>query len=236
MVSGFKTKKIRSKKTLSEIFKDVRTKRKISLSEAEVGTKVRARFLCAIEEGRWDTLPQSAYVRGFISAYSKFLELDTNEMLKLFNSEMSFRKKEDSQKISYNQSIKETRVLVTPKLIAYSSVVVLVLLMFSYIIYQLFSFAGAPDLKIISPQNNIIMESDSLNLIGVTDIDTFVTVNDENVPVSSDGKFVLDLKLHRGVNVINVKAVNKAQKESSEVYTVEYKPKTANSENNLVNN
>lgn len=235
MVSGFKTKKIKSKKTLSEIFKDVRVKRKISLAEAEVGTKVRTRFLSAIEEGKWDTLPQSAYVRGFISAYSKFLELDTKEMLKLFDSEMLFRKKEESQKISYNQSIKETKVLITPKLIAYSSVVILVLAMFSYIVYQLFSFAGAPDLKIISPQNNIVMDSDSLNLVGVTDIDTFITVNDENVPVSSDGKFVLDLKLHRGVNVINVKAVNKAQKESSEVYTVEYKPKTANLDNSINN-
>jgi len=53
------------------------------------------------------------------------------------------------------------------------------------------------------------------------------------VPVSEDGKFSLKLKLHSGVNVVKVKAVNNVKKESSEVYTIEYKPKTAALDNSI---
>jgi hypothetical protein len=77
------------------------------------------------------------------------------------------------------------------------------------------------------PLDNSIIESDLVDVQGITDNDTILTVNGEKVAVTNDGKFALNLKLHRGVNVIRVQAVNKANKETAKVLTVEYKPKTA---------
>lgn len=233
MISGFSTKKIKSHKTVGERLKNIRLRKKISLSEAEVGTKVRAKYLAAIEEGKWSELPQNVYTRGFVLAYSKFLGLNSELLVQEYEQETLFRFKKENHKISYNQSIKDKKVLITPKLIAYSALAISILGMFSYIVFQLLNFTGNPNLKIVSPDNNIVLDNDSMDLAGITDVDAFISVNGENVPVSGDGRFISKLKLHQGVNMIKVMAVNKAKKESSQIYTVEYKPKTAAIENNL---
>lgn len=227
MLSGFSKKKIKSQKTLGEKLKNARLRKKVSLSEAETGTHVRAKYLSAIEEGRWKELPGDVYTRGFVLAYIKYLNFDRETALSDYESEMSFRRENDKQKISYNQSVKEKKVLVTPKLLAYSGIAVAIIFMFSYIVIQFMNFAGNPELKVSTIENNAVYENDSIDLTGITDVDAFVSVNGENVPVSSDGRFVLKLKLRQGVNVIKVQAINKAKKESSQIYTVEYKPKTA---------
>lgn len=233
MIQGFSTKKIKSEKTVGEKLKNARQKNNLSLYEAEAGTKVRAKYLAAIEEGRWSELPQDVYTRGFVLAYAKFLELDTQSIIADYESEILFRRKKENQKISYDQKVSDRKVLITPKLLAYSVLALSILGMFSYIIFQLLSFAGNPNLKIVSPANNIVLDNDAMDLAGITDIDAFVSVNGENVPVSNDGRFLLKLKLHQGVNMIKIQAINKAKKESSQIYTVEYKPKTAAIENNL---
>lgn len=236
MIPGFKTKKIKAQETLGDVFKKARQEKQISLTEAETETKVRVKFLVALEDGRWDILPSVVYTRGFVLAYARFLELDSKGVLKLFDGEVSFYEESSSKNLSYKQSVQEAKVLVTPRVLAYVSLVLLVIAMVSYIFYQVAGFAGSPNLKINTPADNVIVESDRLQLAGVTDNDAVITVNGEGIPVANDGHFAEELKLHRGVNILSVKAVNKAQKESSQVYTVEYRPKTADVDVNAARN
>ena len=53
-----------------------RKRRKIRLSDVEEATKIRSRFLRAIENEEWDVLPGAAYARSFIRTYADFLGLD----------------------------------------------------------------------------------------------------------------------------------------------------------------
>ena len=232
MVKGFQTKKIKTV-TLGETFKNARLKKGVTLSEAELATKVKANFLESIEKNDWELLPQEVYVRGFAIAYAKYLELPVPEILDLYNTEIALKNKNEKIKISYNQSVHEKRVLITPKFLGYFTVFLFAAVMFSYIGYQVFSFTGNPNLKIISPTNNSVSDNESISLSGLTDIDTMVTVNSEDIPVDSDGHFSLNLKLHSGVNTIKVEAINQTKKESSETYSIEYKPKTAAIENKI---
>jgi cytoskeletal protein RodZ len=59
-----------------------------SLSDAEEETKIRARSLDALEQGDYDALPNPAYVRGYITAYAKFLGLDPAPLLDSFDREI----------------------------------------------------------------------------------------------------------------------------------------------------
>jgi cytoskeleton protein RodZ len=56
--------------------REARTRRKIDLSEVEAATKIRARYLRAIENEEWDALPGEIYTRAFIRAYAGHLGLD----------------------------------------------------------------------------------------------------------------------------------------------------------------
>lgn len=48
----------------------------IELNDVQQVTKIRTRFLRAMEEDRWEVLPGPAYARGFLATYAHFLGLD----------------------------------------------------------------------------------------------------------------------------------------------------------------
>jgi len=60
--------------------------RGIELGEVEEATKIRAKFLAAMEEDRWEELPAPVYARGFISIYAQFLGLDDQALLDEYGS------------------------------------------------------------------------------------------------------------------------------------------------------
>src|SRR6187455_58356 len=60
--------------------REARTDRGVDLSEVEAATKIRRRFLTAIENEAWDVLPGPAYAAGFVRAYADYLGLDGARM------------------------------------------------------------------------------------------------------------------------------------------------------------
>jgi len=67
--------------TLGSYLKNQRESKKISLREVAKNTRVREHILKAIEEDRYELLPPYTYVKGFLSAYAKYLKLDESEVL-----------------------------------------------------------------------------------------------------------------------------------------------------------
>jgi hypothetical protein len=61
---------------IGNVFREARNRRKIDLSEVEAATRIRVRYLRAIENEEWDVLPGGVYTRGFIRTYAAFLGLD----------------------------------------------------------------------------------------------------------------------------------------------------------------
>lgn len=227
MVRGFFKRKLKLSQNLAEKLKSAREKKHLSILDVEIGTKIKAKYLEALESSDWLKLPSAIYTRGFVLAYAKCLDLERNEVLDLFETELLYQRSRGRTNLIYEKSFKDVKVLITPKFLGYSLLTFFVLSMFAYIIYQVSIFAGSPNLKVISPNNNAIVENDSTDIRGVTDTDIFLTVNGENVPVANDGHFATSWKLHQGINIIKIQASSKTNKETSEVLTVEYKPKTA---------
>jgi cytoskeleton protein RodZ len=69
------------KKSVGQVLQDARTRRGLDLNDAERVTKIRLKFLRAIEEDRWEALPEPVYVRSFLSTYARFLGLDDGPLL-----------------------------------------------------------------------------------------------------------------------------------------------------------
>ncbi|WAH35653.1 helix-turn-helix domain-containing protein [Alicyclobacillus dauci] len=58
----------------------------ISLEKVEYLTKIQKRYLRAIEVGDWGKLPETVYIRGFISSYARVLDMDPAELKAKFDS------------------------------------------------------------------------------------------------------------------------------------------------------
>jgi cytoskeleton protein RodZ len=62
-----------------------RRRRSLSLADCEHATKIRAKFLAALEDDRVDALPDPAYGRIFLRDYARFLELDADALVTEFD-------------------------------------------------------------------------------------------------------------------------------------------------------
>jgi cytoskeleton protein RodZ len=66
---------------VGSILHAARNRREIELSEVESTTRIRLRYLRAIENEEWDVLPGEVYARGFIRTYATFLGLDGERLV-----------------------------------------------------------------------------------------------------------------------------------------------------------
>src|SRR3954470_5713459 len=56
--------------------RETRIRRRVDLAAVESETKIRVRYLRALENEEWDVLPGGAYTRSFIRTYANYLGLD----------------------------------------------------------------------------------------------------------------------------------------------------------------
>src|SRR5579883_3363837 len=66
---------------IGERLRSARLARGLSLDDVEAGTRIRRRFLEALEREEFDELPGPVYVRGFLRIYGEFLGIPAEELL-----------------------------------------------------------------------------------------------------------------------------------------------------------
>jgi cytoskeleton protein RodZ len=66
---------------IGEVLKRTRTRRKIDIRTVEQQTKIRIKYLRALENEEWDVLPGPAYAKGFLRTYAQFLGLDGDALV-----------------------------------------------------------------------------------------------------------------------------------------------------------
>ncbi len=66
---------------MGTILRERREAMGISLAEAEAATRIRQKYVSALENNEWAVLPGEVVGRGFLRNYSSYLGLDTTEMM-----------------------------------------------------------------------------------------------------------------------------------------------------------
>jgi cytoskeleton protein RodZ len=66
---------------IGETLRDARMRARIDISEIEAETKIRAKYLRALENEEWDLLPGPTYVKSFLRTYADALGLDAKLLI-----------------------------------------------------------------------------------------------------------------------------------------------------------
>lgn len=66
--------------------REARLRQGLDLARVEDDTKIRARYLQALEDERFEVLPAETYVKGFLRTYAEYLGLDGHLYVDEFNS------------------------------------------------------------------------------------------------------------------------------------------------------
>ncbi|GAE34671.1 transcriptional regulator in cluster with unspecified monosaccharide ABC transport system [Halalkalibacter akibai JCM 9157] len=73
---------------LGQHLKEIREQKGISLDDLQQTTKIQKRYLIAIEEGRFDTLPGIFYARAFVKTYAEAIGLDPDPLFDQYKNEL----------------------------------------------------------------------------------------------------------------------------------------------------
>jgi transcriptional regulator with XRE-family HTH domain len=234
MPNGFVKKSVETL-TLGEKLKKIRSERRIGLSDISRFTKIQLKYLENIEEGNYEKLPSDVYVKGFLKSYAKFLGVNGESLIRLYQKERGIKRKLDK---NGNNCIKQPEFLSIspwvfgPKAMIFLSLAILILAGFFYVYNELGSFANNPKLVILAPEPNATTTDDFITVEGKVEKDSKLFINDQIVIIDDGGGFKENITLQAGINFINVRCLNRFGKETSETLTVHSDLQKVTSENN----
>ena len=82
---------------IGNTLREARLRRGLDILDCEAETKIRAKYLRAMEEEQFDLMPSPTYVRGFLRTYADFLDLDGRLVLDEYESRFgTYRLSSDS--------------------------------------------------------------------------------------------------------------------------------------------
>lgn len=212
---------------LSELFKSQRKELGIELKEVEKKTGIRSTYLEKIEAGRYDQLPDTVYIKGYVKNYADFLGFDTQEIMRMYSRERAaYASNSPAKKQASWRSLKPLeghRFVLTPRLLVVLVGLLVVVGIFGYIGWQFLQLAVPPKIIITSPNNDTVT-TPTLILSGQTEAGSELFINGSPVLIGVDGSFSEQISLVDGVNTVTVRARNKLGKTSEVVknYTAKF--------------
>lgn len=206
---------------LGDVLRAAREARGVDLARVERDTKIRSRYLSALERGEYRDLPGAVYTKGFLRNYGLYLGLDPEYLTDLYRLETNGTADRTAAAPPRPITIRRPRALVvTPGAIAAALLTAAVIAFVGYLAYEFVTFAQVPDLRIVDPASNVAnYHQTSYTITGVTAPNSTVTVDGlrENPVVTADaqGRFSVVVKLVPGSNVIRLVANDPITKRDS---------------------
>jgi cytoskeletal protein RodZ len=199
-------------RTVGQILKDEREKKLYTLDEIEKNTKIRKELLIALEDDDYSKLPPPTFVQGFIKNYGQFLGLDTEKLLAIFRREFSDRKNPPKVMEAWKNPLQHQRFRLTPTKFISGLIIGLILVFFGYLWFEYRFLIGSPYLEVTEPVNQVTVNQDVVKISGRTDPEMKVFINNQEVGVDPQGKFMQEIKLTEDATNINVTATSKSGK------------------------
>jgi cytoskeleton protein RodZ len=85
---------------IGSTLREARMRARIDITEVETATKIRAKYLRALENEEWDLLPGPVYIKSFLRTYGEYLGLDTRMLTDEFKHRYERPSDHDQHSIS----------------------------------------------------------------------------------------------------------------------------------------
>lgn len=189
----------------------------MDLYRAERDTKIRARYLAALERGDYRELPGAVYTKGFLRNYALYLGLDPDEVLLQWRRERG-DPREPQSVITVPRPIATPRPGLTfsPSLVVFGLLLLAVVVFAGYLGVQLLRFAKPPTIAVTSPAAAVIDVDESATefvLRGTSAPGATISIatpgrDPYTASADADGSWTSTVELRRGRNQFEVSAVD----------------------------
>jgi cytoskeletal protein RodZ len=205
----FKSKNVKID-TLGDYLKKIRAKLNMDIKTVSLLTQIKPGYLESLETGAYDKLPADVYIRGFLKNLSSLYHLDEQVLVEQFEKEHGF-----AEAHTKRAALNMPQVKFTPKTIILGISLFVFLAALVYVVSEIRSVLAPPKLEILEPASDITVEGNSIVILGVAEIGSDVSINDQAVLLDQNGQFNEHIILGSGLNQIQVTATNKFNKVST---------------------
>lgn len=195
-----------------------------NLAEVAERLGIRQEYLEALEQGSYEVLPPRVYVHGFIKKYAAFLGLSGEQLVKIYNREITFLDNNfHKEKITLPASggLRDLAI-VTPRVVTILvSLAVLAILGF-YLWHQISSFNSKPYLAMQNPLSDTIVRAKEFHIKGQAEKGADLKLNDQRIKMDGEGNFDEVVNLKEGKNVLVVEVKNRFNKTTTREFNIIY--------------
>lgn len=143
--------------SLPERLYAARERKGVDLYRAERDTKIRAKYLAALERGDWKELPGAVYTKGFLRNYALYLGLDAEEVVGQWRRERGdAAAQQPSIVVPRPITAPRPALTFTPGVIVAALLTVAVVAFGIYLGVQLLRFAKPPTIAVSDPARAVI--------------------------------------------------------------------------------
>lgn len=210
--------------TVGDYFRRRREEEGFSIKEVSDKLGIRKEYMESLESGNYGDLPPQVYVRGFIKSYSELLGIDGNQLIKIYNREISSADgqiKEEKKK-GFRRKGFNSYLAITPGILTLVASIAVISVIGYYFYHQINSFNSKPYLFLESPQSDEVVKQNELWVTGKTEEDAVLKINGQAISVGSDGRFSEKITLSEGKNRLVVEAKNRFNNSDRREITVIY--------------
>jgi cytoskeletal protein RodZ len=203
--------------TLGEALKSVREDAGFSIQALAEAAGVQAKYIEALEQGRYDLTPGPVYIRGFLRSISETLELSADTVIARFNAEphghaptaksaatgftrQQVANRQSKRWVAFKFDYRSTRFIII------GAIIFAALVYFSISITKMLL---PPQLVISDPAGDVIVNQPQINFAGQTEPEVSLEVNGRLVQVDEHGNFKETIDLQEGVNTLTITARKK---------------------------
>lgn len=202
-------------KTVGQILRKTRAQKEIPFEEVEAKTKIRAKYLKAIEDDDYHQIPGGIVVtKGFIKNYGEYLGLSSKNLLAAFRRDFGKDQKGQVLPRGIYKPLGKIGFSWTPRATIIASTLFLGCIFVLFLGYQFFLFLGPPRLQVTTPSENQIFKMLSIKVEGKSDGDAALYINKELISLDEQGNFSESINLIPGENIIRIEAVSRQGKKS----------------------
>ncbi|MDP2586320.1 MAG: helix-turn-helix domain-containing protein [Candidatus Komeilibacteria bacterium] len=224
-MTSFIAKKLTAAKALPEILREEREKSGLTLEDLSLKIQVSLKYLKLLENGDYDLLPGEVYALEFLKKLAKHWHLNEKAIQQIYRQEKNaqlvlpaFKPKKKFHAAAH---------WLSPRLIKQSVVGLVLILLVSYLGWEIQNIYSKPALTIISPQSETVTTGSYLAITGQTEPETAITINQQEILAGPDGSFNQTVDLTVGLNVFKISASKKHSQANTVTISILRKPVTA---------
>lgn len=200
--------------TVGKLLSKTRVEKGLSLRQAEQKTRIRSRYLKALEDENWSIFTSQVYIAGLIKSYAKFLAIDPEKAMAYFRRDF-----EKIEKTTFNKRLPRLQFLPETRVVVMGLVGIVLVFFVCYFGYQTYLFLSPPEITIVSPEKNTFRNVEHIEVTGKTQPESVVRIFGEEVYLDDRGVFSYDFPLVKGKNSLMIQVTGANGKSSEKIFS-----------------